>query len=226
MKTSKISILLCVLSIMALTLGSTRVMADQPVMNQAIEQLELAKKGEHHLDHLEKAKQLLEQARRDKGGERKEAIQHINEAMVAARKDERKRMETQIDLAIADVREGKREFAGWQALDGNDASYWATDDAVTKASLEFDTEGGREINMVRIGEASGFENRVQAYQVEGMVDSAWKLLSQGTTIGHEKVDRFPKVTVWKVKLTILDSKSYPAIRELGIYLQPDSQSAR
>ena len=59
---------------------------------------------------------------------------------------------------------------------------------------------------------------MQEYRIEGQVDSDWKLLSQGTTIGERKVDRFPKVTVWKVRLIILKAKAYPAISEFGLYL--------
>jgi len=54
-----------------------------------------------------------------------------------------------------------------------------------------------------------------------MGDSDWKLLSQGTTIGERKVDRFPKTTVWKVRLTILKADPYPAIRKFGLYLAKD-----
>ena len=50
------------------------------------------------------------------------------------------------------------------------------------------------------------------------MDSDWKVLSQGTTIGDRKVDHFPKVIVWKVRLTIVKSKPGPAIRGLGLYL--------
>ena len=71
-----------------------------------------------------------------------------------------------------------------------------------------------------IGEAAGMENRVQEYKVEGMVESDWKLLAKGTTIGQGKIDRFPKVTVWKVRLTIVKSSAAPAIRKFCLYLTP------
>jgi hypothetical protein len=32
---------------------------------------------------------------------------------------------------------------------------------------------------------------VQGYRVEGLVESKWKLLVEGTTIGEEKVHHFP-----------------------------------
>ena len=108
MKTSSPRILLCALSIVALVMGTTLAMAEQPLMNKAIDQLELARKHDH-IEHLEKARHALEEAAHDKGGERAEAIHHINEAINAAKKDEHKRMEEQIDLAIRDVREGKHD---------------------------------------------------------------------------------------------------------------------
>jgi hypothetical protein len=82
-------------------------------------------------------------------------------------------------VSASDVRNDDRRFAGWNALDGNDATYWATDDGVKNATLELDTEGAVEVNAVELGEALGFENRVREYKVEGMVDSDWKLLSRG-----------------------------------------------
>jgi len=104
-------------------------------------------------------------------------------------------------------------------VDGNEKTYWATSDGTTNAVLEVDMEGPTEINSVAIEEAAGMTGRVQKYKVEGQVDSNWKLLSQGTTIGQRKVDRFPAVTVWKVRFTILDATNYPAIQTFSLYLK-------
>jgi len=126
-------------------------------------------------------------------------------------------------VLASNAREGKREFNGWQALDGDDKTYWATDDTTNRPpSLELDTEGALDINAADIGEAIGMTGRVKEFKIEGFVDSAWKLLAQGTTIGDDKLLRFPRVTVWKVKLTILRSDGYPTIRKLGLYLARDS----
>lgn len=112
-----------------------------------------------------------------------------------------------------------RAFGGEKALDAEDSTYWATNDDVTKATLEIDMEGPVAINAIGIGEATGKEQSILEYKVEGQVDSDWKLLSQGTSIGAWKLDKFPTVTVWKVRLTILKAKPYPAIRKIGLYLE-------
>jgi hypothetical protein len=120
-------------------------------------------------------------------------------------------------VTTSNVRGGERRFAGWQALDDDDGTYWATDDAVTEARLELDTEGALDIDAVDLGEAAGLTGRVRGYRVEGFVDSAWKLLAEGTALGERKVHHFPRVTVWKVRL-VLRADRGPAIRKLGLYL--------
>ena len=128
------------------------------------------------------------------------------------------------DLAVhrpintSNVRNRAREFGGEKAVDGDNETYWATNDGAARAVLEVDMEGPVQINAAEIGEAMGRESNVQDYKIEGQVDSDWKLLAQGTTIGERKVDRFPSVTVWKVKLTILKAQPYAAIRKFGLYL--------
>ena len=109
MKTSIIRTLAITTAILGLSAGSTRLLAAQPEMNEAIEQLEKAKHSEHPIEHLERAKHHLEEARHNKHGERVEAIHQINEAIADAKKHEHRRMEEHIDRAIHEVREGKEE---------------------------------------------------------------------------------------------------------------------
>jgi hypothetical protein len=49
------------------------------------------------------------------------------------------------------------------------------------------------------------------------VDSDWKTLAAGDAIGERKIDHFPAVTVWKVRLTLSQSSGYPAIRTFSLY---------
>ena len=121
-------------------------------------------------------------------------------------------------VSASSVRDDKDEFAGDMAVDGNEKTFWATKDGTTNATLEIDMDGPTEINSLAIEEAAGMTNRVQAYKVEGQVNSDWKLLSQGTTIGTRKVDHFPAATVWKVRFTILKATEATAIRTFSLYL--------
>lgn len=121
-------------------------------------------------------------------------------------------------VSASSVRDDKEEFAGDMAIDGNPKTFWATADGQTNATLEIDMDGPTEINSAVIEEADGMTNRVQAYKIEGQVNSDWKLLAQGTTIGAHKADHFAPATVWKVRFTILDATSTPAIKTFSLYL--------
>ncbi len=59
--------------------------------------------------------------------------------------------------------------------------------------------------------------RVRGYVVEGWVDGRWQELSQGTAIGHKKIDRVAPVTVARVRLRVLGSAGEPVIRKLAVY---------
>jgi hypothetical protein len=132
------------------------------------------------------------------------------------------------DLALhrpvnaSSIRGNSREFGGEKAVDADSTTYWATDDNSRGMSLIVDTEGPLEINAIAIEEAQGMLGHVQEYRVEGQINSDWQVLCQGTTVGQRQVDRFGKVTVWKVRLTIVMSEGHPAIRKFGMYLDAKS----
>lgn len=116
----------------------------------------------------------------------------------------------------SEIRSTPHEFGGEKALDGDSKTYWATKDGTTKATFEVDMEGPVDINALQVSEALG--QRITAYKIEAQVQSDWLLLTEGTTIGKNLVAKFPKVTAWKVKLTVLKATDYPAISEFGLYL--------
>jgi hypothetical protein len=118
------------------------------------------------------------------------------------------------------VRGSSREFGGENAVDADEKSYWATNDGIGRATLIADMEGPVEVNAVVIEPAPEVEQRVREYIVEGQVNSDWKVLSRGTTIDKRQVDRFPKATVWKVRLTMFDAQPYAAVRKFGLYKEP------
>jgi hypothetical protein len=133
------------------------------------------------------------------------------------------------DLALhrpintGNIRHRSREFGGEKAVDADPNTYWATDDANPHATLEVDLEGPVDLNALVIEEAPQAGSHVQEYKVEAQVDSDWTLLAHGTTIGEHKVDRFPRVCAWKVRLTVLKSDAFPAIRKFGLYLAPAAE---
>ncbi len=111
-------------------------------------------------------------------------------------------------------------FGPGRALDGDNKTYWATDDGATNASLEVDLGSEKEFNVIRIEEAIRLGQRVAKYRLDvwDAATNEWKTVNEGFTIGRRKLDRIRKVKSSKVRLTILESRACPAIRAFGVHL--------
>lgn len=115
------------------------------------------------------------------------------------------------------VRGNARRFAATNATDGNEASYWATDDGVTTGSLEVDLGKPTTINRVLLQEAIALGQRVEAFTVEAEVEGKWQQVAEGTTIGHKRIFRLPDTVVTKVRLNITRSRACPTIATFGLF---------
>ncbi len=115
-------------------------------------------------------------------------------------------------------RNGSRQFAAERANDADEHSYWATDEGITTAAIIIDTEGPLEIDAIKINEANLSGCRVLGYKLESQTNNDWTLLAEGATIGKNKIIRFDKILVWKVRLTITKAEKCAAITKFGLYL--------
>ena len=101
--------------------------------------------------------------------------------------------------------------------DGKGDTYWTTPEGVTAAALEIDL--GRPVTFDRamLQEMIATGQRVEQFKLEARLDGAWKEIARATTIGYKRLLRFPAVTTSQVRLTILDSRDCPTIREFGLF---------
>jgi len=120
----------------------------------------------------------------------------------------------------SNVRGANVTFGADKALDGRKNTYWTTDDGVTEAWLEVNLGEKKDFNVVRMEEMISLGQRVSSYKVEvwNEADKSWKAVNKGSTIGYRKLDRIPKVTSSKVRLTILTARACPLIKEFGVHL--------
>jgi alpha-L-fucosidase len=73
------------------------------------------------------------------------------------------------------------------------------------------------INLVDLREEIEGGQVIARYKVEGNIGRSWKILSQGTTIGNRKLDRFEPVTVKSVRVTVEDAVGIPRPLKIGLY---------
>ncbi|MDD4822323.1 MAG: alpha-L-fucosidase [Bacteroidales bacterium] len=125
----------------------------------------------------------------------------------------------------SNVRGNAKEFGADKAIDSSQDTYWATDDAVSKASLTIDLGKPTLFNRFLAQEYIRLGQRVKAFTVEAFVDGKWVEVAKGTTIGYKRILRFPSVKATQVRLSITDSKSCPLISNVGLYNAPSFLNA-
>lgn len=124
-------------------------------------------------------------------------------------------------VSASNVRDGADRFGGVQVLDGDPDTYWATDDTVQTAALTLDLGAETTFNVIRLQEPIAMGQRVAAYHVQAWRDGEWQPVSQGTTIGHKKLDRLAEpVTARRVRVIIDEARAHPLLAEVGLHYDP------
>ncbi len=123
-------------------------------------------------------------------------------------------------VEASNVRGNAMKYDADKAIDGDDETFWATDDEVTVASLTIDLEKSTPFNRFMAQEYIHLGQRVKAFEIEALVNGEWKELAKGTTIGYKRILRFKKVEATQLRFRITDSKSCPVISNIGIYNAP------
>lgn len=123
-------------------------------------------------------------------------------------------------VTASNVREKSKSYAARNAVDGNNKTYWATDDGVTNATLTLDFKKNTTFNRVLLREDIALGQRVKAFTVEAYQNGSWKEVAKATTIGNKRILRIPSTTASKIRIHITDSKACPLISTLSIYNAP------
>ena len=108
-------------------------------------------------------------------------------------------------------------FKATHTVDGNDNTYWATEDGVIQASLIIHFEEETTFNRILLQEYIALGQRVKAFSLEAKTTDGWVEMADETTIGYKRILRLPEITATAIRLTIKDSKACPVISEIGVY---------
>ena len=103
------------------------------------------------------------------------------------------------------------------AVDGNGATYWMPAAGLNQATLEVDLGQPVTFDRAMLQEMISTGQRVERFKLEAWEGPAWKEFAKATTIGYKRLLRFPTVTTARVRLTILDARDTPTIREFGLF---------
>ncbi|KAF7805636.1 alpha-L-fucosidase 1 [Senna tora] len=110
-------------------------------------------------------------------------------------------------------------FSPYNVLEEGIHTYWAPEENQTAWILHIDLEELVSFNVLRLQEPIHMGQRVAEFHLETFNKGVWKRAVKGTTIGYQRLLRFPEVVVCQhLKLVIDKSRAEPLISYLGIYM--------
>ncbi len=114
-------------------------------------------------------------------------------------------------------RGGLPRFAPAQAIDGDPATYWATDDEVKTGSIVLEWPRPARLDRVVMGEAIALGQRVEEWNVEIEAGGVWTRVASGTTIGRKRIARFEPQEAARLRVTITKARACPTLSTIGAY---------
>lgn len=131
---------------------------------------------------------------------------------------------TGAQAAARSVRGTSDRFGPLQVLDDNVSTYWAPADTAETTALTLEMEEPQTFDVIELQEPIQLGQRVAAYRVDIATPDGWRRVSQGTTIGHKKLDRLAEpVTAQQMRVVIEDARAAPLLAEVSLYRTPPSE---
>ena len=104
--------------------------------------------------------------------------------------------------------------------DGDYDTYWATNDGVVSATIEFTLPKATKVNRMLLQEYIPLGQRVKSFTVEYNKDGEWlpvKLNEETTTIGYKRLLRFETVETNQIRVNINDARACLTINNIEAY---------
>ena len=112
------------------------------------------------------------------------------------------------------------DFVASALTDDNFDTYWATEDGVTTADIEFLFDTPTRMNRMMLQEYIPLGQRVKAFVVEYLDKDTWlpvKLNEETTTIGYKRLLRFETVETKGIRIRITDARGPLCLSSVGVY---------
>ena len=136
-------------------------------------------------------------------------------------KDFKHNLATDSKVTATNVRGDSSKFEANNVIDGNDQTYWTTNDAITTASITFEFEDPTEVNRILLQEYIPLGQRIYGFNIEAEVAGNWTIIDSQTTIGTKRILRFDTVETTRIRVNITNSKAEPIISNIEFYLAPN-----
>jgi alpha-L-fucosidase len=109
-------------------------------------------------------------------------------------------------------------FGAHNLIDGDQHTYWSTDDDVTTPQVVFEFERPTTFNVARLRENIRLGQRVEGFALDHWSQGGWNTFAEGTSVGACRLIRIPEgLTTTQVRLRISRCPVCPALAEFGLY---------
>lgn len=116
------------------------------------------------------------------------------------------------------VYENALQYSPTKAIDGNDDTYWTTEQGTNTGTIEIQFDEAQEFDVVSIEEYITKGQRISEFNVEYQnANGDWVTFGDGKTIGAKKLLRSDPVTATGLRINITGSQAEPMISEVGVY---------
>ena len=116
-------------------------------------------------------------------------------------------------------------FSGNNVTDGDYDTYWATNDGVASATIEFKLPRTEKINRMMLQEYIPLGQRIKSFTVEYFKKGKWfpvQMDEETTTVGYKRLLRFETVTTDRIRVNFTDSRGPLCINNIEAYYAGES----
>ena len=126
----------------------------------------------------------------------------------------------------ADYTRSGGNYEAKNTTDGDEDTYWATDDDQTTGSVTIELSSSQDIHYVTLQEYIKLGQRVRSFTIEYSSDgTTWNTFAEGTTIGYKRIMAKDNdtssygdgVNARYIRVNITDSRACPLISNIAIY---------
>lgn len=111
-------------------------------------------------------------------------------------------------------------FGPKNLLDGDRYTYWATDDSVKAAEVQFILPVETTFNVVRLRENIRLGQRIEAFELDRWAEGKWNTFAHATSIGACRLIRTgDDITTNRVRLRITQAAACLALSDFGLFIE-------
>lgn len=108
-------------------------------------------------------------------------------------------------------------YAPTNVTDNNKDTYWTTDDGVVTGHLIIELGPKKTVKYVKLQEYIKLGQRVKRFAIYFWRNNSWEEMTNGTTIGYQRIIKIEPTETERIKIAIIASKASPLISNIEVF---------